>query len=375
MKISVPNGENVLKKCADKTIAFYIGSLAKGGAERVITNLAEFYCQNGYKVYMVTKMLEENEYSISQEITRIIADITPDEETNSRAKNLYLRIHKLRKIWKDIKPNAIVSFIGKNNLMSIASSRGMRIPVYVSVRSAPQREIGMGLSKYLTFFLFSMAKGIILQTTEAKNFFPSFLHKKIMILPNSVNPKFIKPLYQGEREPVIVSVGRLDDNKNQQILIEAFDILKDEFPDWRLEFYGDGENYNKLSEMIDAKNLTQRIKLMGSRPDIDIQIQKASIFVLTSKVEGMPNALIEAMALGLAVISTDCPCGGPADLIQNKVNGILVPVDDLDALCSSLREVLSNESYRKELSVKAHNIIDTMNPDKVNQLWMECISH
>lgn len=362
-----------MKKNADKTIAFYIGSLAKGGAERVISNLAESFNANGYRVYMVTKMREENEYTISSDITRVIADITPEEETNSRIRNLYRRIHKLRMIWKQIKPDTIVSFIGKNNLMSIASSRGLRIPVYVSVRSAPQREIGSGRNKQLTFFLFSMAKGIILQTTQAKAFFTPKLQQKVTILPNSVNPKFMKPMYSGERKKTIVSVGRLDDNKNQQLLIEAFDCIKEDFPEWNVEFYGDGENTEKLQNIIQTKNLSHCVKLMGSRTEIDIYIQDASVFVLTSKVEGMPNALIEAMALGLTVISTDCPCGGPADLIRNGENGFLIPVDDKEALIRTLQQVLSDESLRMKLSNQAHNIIHTMNPDTVNQAWIDLI--
>ena len=120
-----------------KTIAFYIGSLTRGGAEHVMVNLSSYFCARGYNVYLVTKLIEEPEYDVPEGVTRILADITKDEESDSRILNLYRRISKLRNIWKDIKPDIIISFIRKNNLMAIASSRGLRIPVAVSIRSDP----------------------------------------------------------------------------------------------------------------------------------------------------------------------------------------------------------------------------------------------
>ena len=198
-----------------RKIAFYIGSLDKGGAERVITNLAEYFFSKGYEVTMVTKMKEKEEYSLSAGITRIIADITKEEE-RGRIRNLFLRIRKLRRIIKEIHPDVVVSFIGKNNLMSIAATRGLGIPVVVSVRSNPSREIGCGVKLLLTLALFHVAEGIVLQTTEAKQYFPKEIQKKAVVLQNSLNPAFIRAPYEKERRKEIVSVGRIDDNKNTQ---------------------------------------------------------------------------------------------------------------------------------------------------------------
>ena len=157
-----------------RRIAFYIGSLAKGGAERVIANLAEYFYSRDYEVFVVTKLKEKDEYEINDGIIRIIADITKEEEKN-RIWNLYARIRKLRSIWKQIKPDIIVSFIRKNNVMALLSSRCLKIPVVVSVRSDPARELkGRGM-KALSFFLFRFAAGIVLQTHRAKEFFPQYL--------------------------------------------------------------------------------------------------------------------------------------------------------------------------------------------------------
>lgn len=231
-----------------KTIVFSIGSLTKGGAERVIVNLAEHFYKEGYQTYIVTKMIAKEEYPVSEGIIRIVADITEEETTRSRVKNLYLRIRKLRGIWKCIQPDMIVSFIGKNNFMTIASARGLKIPVVVSVRSNPGREYGSPIKWCFAQLLFPKADGVILQTKEAKEAFGKRVQKKAVILPNPMNAMFVRELYLGERQKEIVTVGRIDSNKNQELLIDAFVEIAGEFPEWKCKLYGDGEKRNILEK-------------------------------------------------------------------------------------------------------------------------------
>lgn len=362
-----------------KRIAFYIGSLCKGGAERVICNLAEYFYSQDYEVYMVTKLKDDVEYEISDGITRIIADITPKEETGSRIGNLRARINKLTNIWKDIKPDIIVSFIKKNNLMALASAKRLHIPVVVSVRSAPARELsGRGI-KPLSFLLFRSAAGIVLQTTEAKEFFPKYLQKKVTILPNSINPAFVKYVDNEvtsnylDRKKQIITVGRIDDNKNQRMLVDAFAQIAERYPDWSVHLYGDGEGRKALEEHVSDLRLDNQIIFHGVVADVPERMRESSIFVLPSKIEGMPNALIEAMAMGMACISTDCPCGGPRDLIEDGVNGVLIDVDDKDALAENISRLIMDDSYRLSISKEAVHIIDRLHPDAVNRMWNDYI--
>lgn len=355
----------------NKKIAFYIGSLSKGGAERVISNLAEYFLQEGYQVFVVTKLQEEVEYELSKDITRIIADISEDEQRKSRIYNLWARISKLRSIWKEIHPDIIVSFIRKNNVMAIASSRFLGIPVVVSVRSNPERELEGQIMKSLSLFLFRFADGIILQTTRAREFFPKYLQKKIVILPNSLNPDFLVSNVYEQHRKEIVSVGRLDDNKNQKMLIEAFADIADSYPEWNISFYGNGEAEEKLKKKVQEAELESRIIFHGQVTDVRKRIEESSIFVLTSRQEGMPNALIEAMTLGLAVVSTDCPCGGPAELIRNEENGILIPVNDTEALKLALKKLIEDVEYRRTLGCSARKIVERLHPEIVNQQWKE----
>lgn len=351
-----------------KKIAFYIGSLTRGGAERVVTNLADFFYQKGYQVFVITKLRAEVEYSLNPGVQRIIADITKEEE-RGRLQNLFLRIAKLRRILKETAPDVVVSFIGKNNLMSVAATRGTGIPVAVSVRSNPAREIGDGWKRKLTFLMFRMAEGVVLQTTEAKAFFPESIQKKAIVLQNSLNPDFLRDPYTGERRKEIITVGRIDANKNQRMMIEAFVPLAEKFPDWNMVLYGDGPMRSDLEQRVCELQLTDRIIFKGIQENIPEKIEGSSVFVLPSKQEGMPNALIEAMVLGLAVVSTDCPCGGPRDLIIPEENGILIPVDDVNALTESLRRLMLDKTLRNKLSRNAVHVKEKVLPEHINAQW------
>lgn len=359
-------------------IAFYVGSLSKGGAERVILNLAKYFLSIQYEVVMVNYHIEQNEYALPEGIKRYIVDLTEDEITSSRIVNFQRRFSKLRNVWKKERPDRIVSFIGKTNLMTIATSRFLHIPVIISVRSNPAREYQSRAMRLGMKMLFPMADGLVLQTNQAKAYFSSGLQQKAVILPNSIAPDFIRPLYQGERIHDIVSVGRLDQNKNQLLLVKAFGELikegllyREEQADWRLVLYGDGSMRKKIEAYCEQEQLQERVILMGVQDHIADQIQKASIFVLTSRQEGMPNALIEAMALGLAVIATDCPCGGPADLIQDDVNGYLIPVDDKELLKMRLHTLIEQSQKREAFGKEACKIVETLHPDRVNAMWKD----
>lgn len=359
-----------MSKTNQKRIAFYIGSLAKGGAERVIVNLAEYFHAQDYEVFVVTKLREKDEYVLNPQIHRIIADITREEETASRIQNFFARVAKLRNIWKETDPDLIVSFIRKNNVMALLSSRFLSIPVVVSVRSAPERELQGKMMKKISLFLFHFADGIVLQTTQAKSFFSKSLQKKSVILPNSVNPAFINEMQTTDRKKEIVTVGRIDRNKNQRMLIEAFIRIAEKYPEWSLHIYGKGETEEiSLKRLVEDFHLDKQIVFEGQVSDVASKIKDASIFVLPSKCEGMPNALMEAMALGVAPIATDCPCGGPADLINNGENGILIPVDDKEALQEALVTLMDNEKYCKEMGKEASNIVEKIHPDIVNKQW------
>lgn len=358
-----------------KRIALFISSLQKGGSERVMVNLAEFFYRNHYEVLLVTQYKREEEYEILPEIQRVYSEPAQEKLQGNRLQNFRARFQELRNIWIEYKPDIILSFLGKNNLMAIATSAFLPVKTVVSVRGEPTMEYPGKLMRFLAKWLFGYADGIVLQTKMAMKFFPRKVQNKAVILPNPINPLFVRSRYEGIREPLIVAVGRLDENKNHAMLIHAFAKIAAEYPDIKLCIYGDGSSREELEQLVAEKNLSDRISLPGCITDVAEHISKAKIFVLTSNTEGMPNSLMEAMALGLPVISTDCPCGGPATLIEDGVNGMLVPVGDAYALADAMRKILSDEQFAEKLSENAYHIVQDLNPDKVNNEWKKYLSH
>lgn len=356
-----------------KKLVFYLGSLAKGGAEHVAVNLAEYFNSIGWQVTMVTKLRADEEYETSEAIGRVIADIAGKEISRSRVANFNRRIKKLRNIFAELSPDVIISFIGKNNFMAVQAAGKLMIPVIVSVRSAPEREYKSRAMHALVKPMFRRAAGVVLQTKDARDYFPEDIQKKSIILPNSVNPKFLQEQYYGERRQRVVTVGRMDVNKNQILLIHAFEQIADEFPELELYLYGDGPSRSKWEEEVKQTKYASRIHFPGVANDIYDRIREDRIFVLPSIMEGMPNALIEAMALGLANVSTDCPCGGPRELLGDNENGLLVPVGDADAMAEAMRRILTDPELEQRLQNNAYRKAQELEPGKVNEMWKEYV--
>lgn len=352
-----------------ETIALYISSMRKGGAERVIANLAQYLDEKGYHVVLVTTHKVEIEYEVPETVKRILSEPDECELQGGRIRNFLTRFRKLRRIWKEEKPDVIVSFIGKNNIMAILTSLGMGISVAVSVRGEPGEEYYNGVLRFLARNLFRLADGVILQTKRCMEFFPKGVRKKAIILKNPVNPVFFREPYRGEREKTIVAVGRVDENKNHEMLIQAFAGIADEFPEYRLIIYGDGDKRSDLLKLTRELKLEDRISLPGNIDNVADAIYKTRVFVLSSNTEGMPNTLIEAMISGLTVVSTDCPCGGPAELIVHGVNGLLSPVKDVNAMKENLQYVLNDLHRADEMAHEASKTSDIYDVNKVYLEW------
>lgn len=352
-------------------IAMLIGALTKGGSERVLVNLADYFAEKGYQVTMVTQYQRENEYALNPKVKRVISDITEAETTSNRAVNLKRRFCKLRNIWKKERPDVILSFIGKNNMMAVLTSRFLKIPVAVSVRGEPTEEYYNAWMRLLARKLFAKADGVILQTSRCMEFFPEKVRKKAVILRNPVDQSFFRKRYEGERDKTIIAVGRVDDNKNHEMLIYAFAQLAEEFPEYKLIIYGEGESRKRLIDLTRELKLQERALLPGSIDNVAEVIYKAGVYALSSNTEGVPNTLIEAMLLGLAVVATDCPCGGPADLIQTGYNGLLTPVKDVNKMKENLQYLINNSQKANELGENAAKTADIFKKEKVYGAWEE----
>ncbi len=358
------------RKYAGK-LAFYIGSLNKGGAERVFVNLAEYFQNKGYQIVMVTQYRKEDEYVLAEGIRRVISDIPPEETTGSRAVNFYRRMSRLHRIWKKERPDLVLSCVGKNNFMAVVTTMFTKTKPVVSVVGEAKEEYPNRLMKALANLLFPFASGVILQTERSKSFFSQRVSRTSVILPNSLNPLFIRERFRGEREKRIVSVGRLDANKNHEMMIRAFAGLAGRYPEYTLTIYGEGELREHLQKLIASLGLEEKVFLPGVVPDVAERIEKAALFLLVSYSEGVSNALIEALALGLPVIATDVPSGGTQELIRHGENGLIIPPGDEEALKAAMERLLSDGEYAERLGEQAHKIQERLAPERVNRQWQE----
>ena len=354
-----------------KHIVLFISALRKGGAERVMVNLADYLHRNGVRVTLVTQYICEEEYALPAGIPRILSEITPQEETGSRIGDFLARYRKLRRIFMELAPDCILSFIGKNNLMTLLCTRFTGIPAVVSVRGEPKSEYYNFPMRFLAKTLFACAAGVIVQTGAARDFFPPVIRKKAVILKNPLNPAFVRERRTERPDGRIVSVGRVDANKNHALILRAFARIAPEFPDTSLVIYGDGEKRRELIGKAQELGLSNRVQFPGAVSDVAEKIRTASAFVLSSGHEGMPNALIEAMCLGIPSISTDCPCGGPRELIEDGVNGYLIPVGDEEALADRLRRIFSDEEGAERMGKQAALLLEEYRPERVNAEWMD----
>lgn len=352
-------------------ILFYINVLGGGGAERVIANLSNQFAADNNEVVLVTTYSIDNEYETTKDVKRLKLEEAPTIEYNRILKNIQ-RIWKLRKIIIKEQPDVVISFMEEPNFRTIISTHGLNVKIIVSVRNAPEKEYPGRIGRFIATKLMPMADGCVFQTEDAMNWFPEKLQRKSKIIFNSVKEEF----YHINRVPVpgkIVALGRLSKQKNYKMMIDSFKKISSEFHNATLEIYGDGNLNNWIKNYINELGMQDQITLMGNTSNVIGVHESSDIFVMSSDFEGMPNALMEAMAAGVPCISTDCPCGGPRMLIDSKKNGILVPVNDVNAMAEAFRTLLSDAELKKSIGAEAKKKAEEFKPDIIYQHWKQYI--
>ena len=336
----------------------------------MLRNLAAWFCENGYETILVTDFPPEEGkpcYSVPEGVRW--QSLRESVNGNAFLKNLE-RIARLRRLLKNEQPDVVLSFLGRPNLRLLIASIGLSPRKVVSVRNDPAHEYGAGfLHKCCARLLFRLADGCVFQTPDAMRYFPKSVWRRSAVILNPVDTRFFQAHDLAEAQNLIVSVGRMEPQKNQRMLIEAFLRVAGDFPDAELVLYGDGPMRKELECMRDSSEYRDRIFLPGTVDDVADKLRTAKIFALTSDYEGLPNALMEAMASGLACISTDCPCGGPRLLIQNEKQGVLIPCGDAKKLESALRCLLENAKLCNELGRGASDRAAAFRPEPVYVQW------
>ena len=351
-------------------VMFVISGLGAGGAERVISQIASHWNGRGFAVEIASfdtpfdPVFHHFDPGIG--LHRIGAE---DTVTKKRKLTKLGDLRRLRRLLRHRRPDVVVSFLTKNNLLALCATMGLSIPVVCSERNNPERQEKNPIWNRLLAIAYRRAKLIVCQTAAVKRCFPKAVADRVRIIPNPVSAWPMRRI--PAKPPRIVAVGRLTEQKGFDLLLDAY--ARAETKDWQLCIFGEGPQRSSLEDKIAQLGLGRKARLVGNSVVPGDWTRKADIFVLSSRYEGFPNVLGEAMAAGLPVIATRCDFG-PAEMIDHGHSGLLVAPEDANALSVAIQECIDDSALRDRLGREASRAVRAFSPQRVMRMWDEVLS-
>ena len=348
-------------------IAFIISSLGSGGAERVLSLMANYWARKNYCIIVLTLDNLTPFYSLADGIKLEKLSLLKNSTSIFRAlANNITRIEVIRKKLIEIDPDIVISFMSETNIVSTICCRIINKPIIIAERISYdflKSRIWVILRK----LVYRFSNALIVQTRSDQKNYSGISNTFVINNPlNITEMRFDKP----KEEKIILAVGRLDKQKGFDRLIKAFSHL--ERKDWKLAIVGEGSERSNLEKLIYDLNLEDYISLPGRTETIEKWYQKSPIFVLSSRMEGFPNVLCEAMAYGCACVSFDC-IAGPNEIITDKIDGYLVRNGDLHALSTRINLLINDAEERRRIGKEAMKIIHRLNIDSIMGQWDKII--
>jgi glycosyltransferase involved in cell wall biosynthesis len=349
-------------------IAFVQAGLGAGGAEKIVSLLAQHRLSLGDEVHVLAFRNEPNgSYFPYDERVKIETPPPSSLIPGSRLYRVAARAIWLRSRFKEIRPDLIVSFLTKTNVLVMLASLGLEIPLVISERNNPLKQGAHAFWHPASLMLARRAGAVVMQTEAAYEMLPGSLKARALVIPNpSVTPNGSHSV--GGNGKTIVAVGRLVEQKGFDLLIDAVARLTADLPEVRLIIFGEGPDRDALEARAAALGIGDRVSLPGNTTRPGTWISAGDVFVLSSRYEGFPNVLIEALAGGLPAVAFDCPWG-PSAILTHEENGMLVPAENVDALATSLKRMLTDQAMRKRLSAAAPSAAARFSLSSVLASW------
>jgi len=358
-------------------LTLVIYSLQGGGAERVMTTLANTWAAASWQITLLT--LDDGAmppfYELDARVNHISLNIAglPANKFVAVGENLH-RVYRLRQAIRASRPDAVLSFMDRTNVLTVLATRGLSARVVVSVRSDPRMNHPGLIWSRLRRLVYPLADAVVVQSKGAFNYFSPRVQSLARIIPNPVLPAAANPdaALAMHCRPLILAMGRMVQAKGFDLLLRAFARVKDAHPDWVLAILGDGPLYGEIERLRHALGMADRVLLPGRVKNTQAYLNDADLFVMSSRHEGFPNALCEAMASGLPVISMDCP-SGPREIIRDSIDGLLVASEDVAALAAAMDQLMGNDLERKRLALRASEITARFALPRIVRMWEEVL--
>jgi glycosyltransferase involved in cell wall biosynthesis len=349
------------------SLAIVCATLDAGGAARVITTLSNYLISCFNSIEIICWRETSVFYKIDKDVKITIIPI------ESNKKYTICQMLWFRKYVKNQSYDVVLSFLAPFNIITSLSLIRLKIPLIVAERNDPQYIPNSYWERMIRNFSYFFVDKVLVQTESNKKYFPLFIQNKCTVIFNPVflELKLVGKALAVQKEKKIVSIARLVKQKNQMLLLDAFAEICHQRDDYKLIIYGEGNMRESLEKRIKELKLEQKVFLPGKIKDIHNQILNADLFILVSNYEGMPNALIEAMCLGLPCISTKV--SGAVDLIKNHDNGILVNVNDKGELVNAIRELLNDKIKAKLIAERATLLYSHLSVDVIAKEWFSVI--
>lgn len=358
---------------------FLIPSLGSGGAERVLVTIANNLAESN-EIHIITLTDGECYYKLNKNVHRHSVKFNVNRRNIfttlfTEVVGFFIGMSFIKKMINEIKPDAILSFLVHTNAMLIIlKCLGIaNMKCIVSERADPFKR--NFINRWFEFHFYKKVDCIVCQSQAVVKFFDKNTANKICIIKNPISMDAIPERYIGKRKKTIVGVGRLFPQKNFSLLIDAFYDVSRKYPEYSLEIYGAGYLRDELQKQIEQYGLEEKAHLMGERKNVMHYIADSTVFVLSSEFEGFPNALIEAMATGLPVISTDFSPVGVAKEIIGKENGIVVPRNDKNSLVNALETIIKNDTLQEHMSVHNREIMYVLDERAITYKWAEILKN
>lgn len=349
-----------------RRLAVLLTGLGAGGAERVVMLLTRHWRAQGHEIHIISFDAPDAPvyFDIPEGVALHRLDIIGRGLGPLRVAR---RLMALRRVLAEIEPDTLISFLTKNNVLALLSTWRRPIHTIVCERNNPMRQKASRVWNMLVNRLYPLADAIVMQTRASLVCLPAGVEGAVAVIPNPIEAPKGQPAPESAAK-TLVAVGRLVPQKGFDMLIDAFSDVQSDFPDWQLKIFGSGPLQDRLTAQISAHGCGERIFLAGQTDAPGGWVNEAHAFVLSSRFEGFPNVLGEAMATGLPVLSFDCPFG-PAEMITNGVDGLLVPEGDVESLADAMRRMLSDRDFRAGLALEARKKATEYSVSRVVAQW------